>query len=112
MPDTADKGDELEDILDGLQAATMTVWDKTRGMLPTDDFKRLRLNAKADIEAYCQRREVAARVDELGRAAPHQVAQYFEIPSSELNSSWYLSYCLNRRDELEGQLNSEGKQDD
>lgn len=54
---------------------------------------RSKENAKAAIKALL----VEARLDELGRAAPHQVALYFEINTSELNSHWYLAYCKDRR---------------
>jgi hypothetical protein len=51
---------------------------------------------------------VAARRDELIRAAPHQVAHYFEIPQSELNAKWYLEYVRYRDNELKA---LEGKTD-
>jgi hypothetical protein len=57
-------------------------------------------------------REVAARLDELGKAAPHQVALYFEINQNELNKSWYLDYCVQRRHELEAHLTQQGVSDE
>lgn len=62
--------------------------------------------AKASITALLERKEREARLDELGRAAPHQVSHYFEIAESELNASWYLEYCVARREQL-NQSNSE-----
>lgn len=49
----------------------------------------------------------AARLDEVARAAPHQVSHYFEIPQSELNASWYLDYCKYRHDELQGDTDAD-----
>lgn len=48
------------------------------------------------------KREKAARIDEVGRAAPHQMARYFEVPQSKLNQSWMLEYAKQRINELEG----------
>lgn len=50
------------------------------------------------------------RIDEVGRSAPHQVAQHFSISPSELNSSWYLDYCKYRRDTLTQQKTKETKE--
>ena len=39
------------------------------------------------------------RRDELIKAAPHQVANFFEVKASDLNASWYLEY-VRLRDQL------------
>lgn len=96
------ESERIREILDELQAQVLDGYTQ-----PVNGWTSVKQEAESAITQML----TEARLTEVPRYAPFNVAKYFGIKTTELNHSWYLPFCHDREDELKRELAALKEQD-